>query len=55
MNVDRICAQADRQITDQALFVPLVTPSIIDFLSRRVGNYQYNAQRGVLLDQLWVH
>ena len=48
-------AQADRQITDQALFVPLVTPSIIDFVSQRIGNYQYNAQLGVLLDQLWVH
>jgi peptide/nickel transport system substrate-binding protein len=47
-------AQADRQVTDQALFVPLVTPSIIDFVSRRVGNYRYNPQLGVLIDQLWV-
>ena len=23
-------------------------------VSRRVGNYQYNPQWGVLLDQLWV-
>jgi hypothetical protein len=34
--------------------VNLVTPSITDFVSRRVGNYQYNPQLGVLLDQLWV-
>ena len=47
-------AQADRQVTDQALFVPLVTPSIIDFVSHRVGDYQYNPQLGVLIDQLWV-
>jgi peptide/nickel transport system substrate-binding protein len=26
----------------------------IDFVSRRVGNYQYNPQWGALLDQLWV-
>ena len=32
----------------------LVTPSITDFISQRVGNYQYNPQLGVLLDQLWV-
>jgi YVTN family beta-propeller protein len=47
-------AKADRQYTDQAPQVNLVTPSITDFVSRRVGNYQYNPQLGVLLDQLWV-
>ena len=26
----------------------------VDFLSKRVGNYQYNPQWGVLLSQLWV-
>jgi hypothetical protein len=25
-----------------------------DFLSKPVGNYQYNPQWGVLLSQLWV-
>jgi hypothetical protein len=24
------------------------------FVSRRVGNYQYNPQWGILVDQLWV-
>jgi peptide/nickel transport system substrate-binding protein len=52
---DQLWAQADRQVTDKAPFVPLVTPSIIDFVSQRVGDYQYNAQIGLLLDQLWVH
>jgi YVTN family beta-propeller protein len=47
-------AKADRQFTDQAPQVDLVTPSITDFVSSRVGNYQYNPQLGVLLDQLWV-
>ena len=48
-------ANADRQFTDQAPVVPLVTPSITDFVSRRVGDYQYNPQLGALIDQLWVH
>jgi YVTN family beta-propeller protein len=47
-------AKADRQFTDQAPVVPLVTPSITDFVSRRVRDYQYNPQLGVLIDQLWV-
>lgn len=48
-------AKADRQFTDQAPVVPLATPSITDFVSRRVGDYQHNPQLGVLIDQLWVH
>jgi ABC-type transport system substrate-binding protein len=47
-------AKADRQLTDQAPVVPLATPSITDFVSHRVGDYQYNPQLGVLIDQLWV-
>jgi peptide/nickel transport system substrate-binding protein len=47
-------AKADRQFTDQAPIVSFVTPSQTDLVSRR-GNYEYNPQLGVLLDQLWVH
>jgi peptide/nickel transport system substrate-binding protein len=47
-------AKADRQFTDQAPVVPFATPTEIDFLSHRVGNYQFNPQLGVLTDQLWV-
>src|SRR5205807_618736 len=47
-------AQADKTVTDQAPLVPLVVPRQVDFVSRRVGNYQYHPQFGVLLDQLWV-
>jgi peptide/nickel transport system substrate-binding protein len=43
----------DRQIVDQAPWVPLVNPKVVDVLSKRVGNYQYNPY-GVLIDQLWV-
>jgi YVTN family beta-propeller protein len=48
-------AEADRRFTDQAPLVPLVTPSVTDLVSHRVGDYQFNPQVGVLIDQLWVH
>jgi peptide/nickel transport system substrate-binding protein len=35
-------------------WLPLVTPKLIDFVSRRVGNYQYSPVWGMLIDQLWV-
>jgi peptide/nickel transport system substrate-binding protein len=47
-------ANADRQVTDAAPFVPLVNPRELDFVSARVGDYQYNPVQGPLLDQLWV-
>ncbi|MBV8219778.1 MAG: hypothetical protein JO325_15050, partial [Solirubrobacterales bacterium] len=50
----RLWAQADRQITDQAPVVSLLVPSVIDFVSQRTRNYQYNPVWGALLDQLWV-
>ena len=34
---------------------PLFTPKQVDFLSKRVGNYQYSPSGlGMLIDQLWV-
>jgi len=47
-------SRLDREIVDQAPMVPLVNPKHVDFLSSRVGNYQYNPQWGLLLDELWV-
>jgi YVTN family beta-propeller protein len=47
-------ARADRALTDEAPVVPLTTGSAIDFVSSRVGDYQYSFQQGILLDQLWV-
>ena len=44
----------DRQTVDQAPWVPLVNPKSVEVLSKRVGNYQYEPQLGVLIDQLWT-
>jgi YVTN family beta-propeller protein len=47
-------AQADGTVTNDAPVVPLATPSNIDFVSARVGDYQYSFQQTMLWDQLWV-
>jgi peptide/nickel transport system substrate-binding protein len=44
----------DRQITDQAPWLPLYNPRLNILTSPRVGNYQYHPFFGLLLDQLWV-
>ena len=50
----RLWSKIDRDVVDQAPWVFLQNPLAVDFVSRRVGNYQYNPQWGALLDQLWV-
>jgi YVTN family beta-propeller protein len=46
--------RVDREITDAAPWVPLMVTKDVNFLSKRVGNYQYSPQNGMLIDQLWV-
>jgi YVTN family beta-propeller protein len=47
-------ARVDREIVDQAPWLPTVNLKTVDFVSKRVGNYQFHPQWGLLLDQLWV-
>jgi peptide/nickel transport system substrate-binding protein len=49
-----LAAALDRKVMAQAPWVPLWTPKLVDFTSRRVGNYQYNPYLFPLLDQMWV-
>jgi YVTN family beta-propeller protein len=44
----------ERAILELAPMVPTYNRQNVDFVSERVGNYQYNPQWGPLLDQLWV-
>jgi YVTN family beta-propeller protein len=47
--------RVDRQIVDEAPWVPLVNPKTVDVLSERVGNYEYSPNGfGTPYDQLWV-
>jgi peptide/nickel transport system substrate-binding protein len=43
-----------RDILDRAPWLPTVTPTWTDFVSKRVGNYQFHPLWGILADQLWV-
>jgi YVTN family beta-propeller protein len=47
-------ARLERELVDRAIAVPLVNPNKVDFVSRRVGNYQHHPVFGVLISQLWV-
>jgi peptide/nickel transport system substrate-binding protein len=46
--------EVDHEVTDAAPWVDLYNPKQIDFLSKRVGGYQWNPQWYILIDQLWV-
>jgi peptide/nickel transport system substrate-binding protein len=47
-------AAIDRAVANDALYVPITNTLEPDFVARRVGNFEYNPQWGVLVDQLWV-
>jgi peptide/nickel transport system substrate-binding protein len=44
----------DREVTDASPWVTLIATKDVDFLSKRVGNYQWSPSMGMLIDQLWV-
>ena len=46
--------QVEQSLLARAPVVPAYNRSNVDFVSNRVGNYQYNPQWGPLLDQIWV-
>jgi peptide/nickel transport system substrate-binding protein len=41
-------------VTDAAPAAPLFTPKHIDFVSKRLGNFQFNAQFYWMVTQSWV-
>jgi peptide/nickel transport system substrate-binding protein len=51
---NRVWARIDRAVVDEAPVAPLYTLKQVDIASRRVGNFQYNPQWGVLFGQLWL-
>jgi peptide/nickel transport system substrate-binding protein len=51
---DRLWTRVEHKLVDQAPWVPLIIYRTLDFVSKRVGNYEYNPQWRVLIDQLWV-
>ncbi len=49
-----VWARVDRMLVDRAALVPLYNLRAVDFVSARVGNYQFNPFSNSLYDQLWV-
>jgi peptide/nickel transport system substrate-binding protein len=47
-------AAIDKAVTDQAPMAALFTPKHIDFVSKRVGNFQFNSQFYWMVSQSWV-
>lgn len=47
-------AQIDRAVMAQAPVAPLFTPKLVDFTSKRVGNYQFSKQFYMLVSLLWT-
>jgi ABC-type transport system substrate-binding protein len=50
----KLWARADRIVTDQAPYVPVLSVGTAGFVSSRVGNYQESPVYGLLVDQMWV-
>lgn len=46
--------QIDQAIMAKSPVVPLFNPKLVDFVSTRVGNYQFSKQFYMLVSQLWV-
>lgn len=46
--------QVEQALLAHAPVVPTHNRRNVDFVSKRIGNYQYNPQWGLLLEQAWV-
>ncbi len=51
---DAIWTQVDREVTDAAPLVTMINPKLVTFVSKRVGNFQFNPSWYWLMSQSWV-
>ena len=51
---NQVWASLDHRITDLAPWLPLVNPNLVNFVSSRVGGYQFNPLWYFLIDQAWL-
>ena len=47
-------AEVDKAVMTASPTAPIFTPKLVDFVSKRVGNYQFSKQFYMLVSQLWV-
>lgn len=53
-SADKQWGAVDQAVMAQSPVVPLINPKMIDFTSKRVGNYRFSKQFYMLVGQLWV-
>ena len=51
---NKIWARIDQEVTDQAPLAAFATPKRVDFVSTRVGNFQFHQQYFWIISQSWV-
>ena len=51
---NKLWTEVDKAVTDAAPMAALFTPKRIDFVSKRVGNFQFNSQFYWMVSQSWV-
>jgi peptide/nickel transport system substrate-binding protein len=51
---NKMWAEIDKQVTDKSAAAALFTPKHLDFVSKRLGNFQFNSQYYWMVTQSWV-
>ena len=51
---NKVWAEVDKAVTDNAAAAALFTPQHLDFVSKRLGNFQFNSQYYFMVSQAWV-
>ncbi len=51
---NKMWAEVDKEVTDKAPMAAMFTPKHVDFVSKRLGNFQFNAQFYWMVSQSWV-
>jgi peptide/nickel transport system substrate-binding protein len=51
---NKLWSEVDKEVTDKAAAVALFTPKHVDFVSKRMGNFKFNAQFYWIFTQAWV-
>jgi peptide/nickel transport system substrate-binding protein len=51
---NKVWADVDKAVMERSPILPLITPKHVDFVSSRVGNFQFSNQFQFLFSQAWV-
>ena len=51
---NKMWAEIDKAVTDKAPAAALFTPKHLDFVSKRLGNFQFNSQYYFMVPQAWI-